>query len=44
MIVVLLIVRGKGLPVRGFIAEKLPDVGTGRVRPTVVIPLWPACC
>jgi len=39
MIVVLLIVRGKGLPVRGFIAEKLPDVGTGRVRPTVVIPL-----
>jgi ABC-type branched-subunit amino acid transport system ATPase component/branched-subunit amino acid ABC-type transport system permease component len=36
VIVLLLAVRGKTLPVRGFFVERLPDVGTGRVRLPVV--------
>ena len=35
-----LIVRGRGLPLRSFVLDRLPSVGTGRVRPVVVIVLW----
>lgn len=35
-----LIVRGRGLPLRSFVLDRLPTVGTGRVRPLVVIVLW----
>jgi sulfate-transporting ATPase len=35
-----LIVRGRGLPLRSFVLDRLPTVGTGRVRPLVVIILW----
>ncbi len=37
VIVVLLIVRGRALPLRSFLADRLPSVGTGRVRPLPVI-------
>lgn len=38
-IVLILVVRGRGLPVRGTVADRLPTVGTGRVRPVVVLGL-----
>ncbi|HET6509981.1 MAG TPA: ATP-binding cassette domain-containing protein [Baekduia sp.] len=38
LIVVALVVRGKGLPVRGYIGERFADVGSGRVRPAVLVP------
>jgi sulfate-transporting ATPase len=37
VVVVLVALRGKGLPVRGFFVERLPEVGTGLVRPKVVL-------
>ena len=39
VILVILTVRGKGLPVRGFFVERLPEVGSGRVRYRWLIPL-----
>jgi sulfate-transporting ATPase len=39
-VIVVLIVRGRGLPLRSFVLDRLPSVGTGRVRPLVVIALW----
>ncbi len=39
-IIGVLIVRGRGLPLRSFVLDRLPSVGTGRVRPLVVIALW----
>ena len=33
VIIVVLVVRGRGLPLRGSITDRLPRVGTGRVRP-----------
>ncbi|HEY6760387.1 MAG TPA: ATP-binding cassette domain-containing protein [Baekduia sp.] len=38
LIVVALVLRGKGLPVRGYIGERFADVGSGRVRPAVLVP------
>lgn len=38
-IVLVLVVRGRGLPVRGLATDRLPNVGSGRIRPGVVIPL-----
>ncbi len=37
VIVVLLVVRGRALPLRSFLADRLPSVGTGRVRPLPVV-------
>jgi sulfate-transporting ATPase len=37
IIVLLLAVRGKGLPTRGYFAERLPAVGTGRISWTPLI-------
>jgi sulfate-transporting ATPase len=37
VIIVVLVIRGRGLPLRGSITDRLPRVGTGRVRPVVVV-------
>ncbi len=37
VIIVVLVIRGRGLPLRGSITDRLPRVGTGRVRPGVVV-------
>ena len=37
VIIVVLVLRGRGLPLRGSISDRLPRVGTGRTRPVVVI-------
>jgi ABC-type branched-subunit amino acid transport system ATPase component/branched-subunit amino acid ABC-type transport system permease component len=39
LIILVLVVRGRGLPGRGHIADQLPDLGSGRVRPLFVVPL-----
>ncbi len=39
VIIVVLVLRGRGLPLRGSITDRLPRVGTGRVRPGVVLVL-----
>lgn len=39
-VIAVLIVRGRGLPLRSFVLDRLPSVGTGRVRPLVVLVLW----
>jgi ABC-type branched-subunit amino acid transport system ATPase component/ABC-type branched-subunit amino acid transport system permease subunit len=36
-IIIVLVVRGRGLPVRGTIADRLPRVGTGRLRPIPLV-------
>jgi ABC-type branched-subunit amino acid transport system ATPase component/branched-subunit amino acid ABC-type transport system permease component len=36
VIVGYLVIRGTALPVRGFIFDRLPALGTGRIRPSVV--------
>ena len=36
VIIVVLVLRGRGLPLRGSITDRLPRVGTGRIRPGVV--------
>ncbi len=38
-IILVLLVRGRGLPVRGHVLERLPKVGTGRFRPQIVLPV-----
>lgn len=37
-IVIVLLVRGKSLPLRDFIFQKLPMIGSGKIRPRIVIP------
>lgn len=39
VIIVVLVLRGRGLPVRGTLTDRLPRVGTGRIRPAVVVVL-----
>ena len=39
VIILVLLVRGRALPVRGHVLERLPRVGTGHFRPVVVVPL-----
>ncbi len=39
VIIAVLVVRGRGLPLRGSITDRLPRVGTGRVRPALVVVL-----
>ncbi|MCU1397128.1 MAG: transporter related protein [Acidimicrobiales bacterium] len=38
VIVVLLALSGRGLPLRGFVLDRLPRVGKGRVRLTALVP------
>ncbi len=44
VIIVVLVIRGRGLPLRGSITDRLPRVGTGRVRPAVVVVGRPRRC
>ena len=39
LIVIYLVIRGRGIPLRSFVIDKLPKVGSGRVRPPVVAAL-----
>ena len=39
VIIAVLVLRGRGLPLRGSLTDRLPRVGTGRVRPAVVLAL-----
>jgi sulfate-transporting ATPase len=39
IIIVYLVVRGRGLPARAFVTEQLPEVGIGRIRPLLVVPV-----
>ena len=39
VIIVVLMVRGRALPLRSEAAERPPEVGTGRVRPSIALPL-----
>jgi ABC-type branched-subunit amino acid transport system ATPase component/branched-subunit amino acid ABC-type transport system permease component len=38
VIIVVLVVRGRALPLRGEAIERPPEVGTGRLRPEVLLP------
>jgi sulfate-transporting ATPase len=38
LIMLVLVVRGRSLPLRDFFLERLPAVGSGRVRPGVLVP------
>jgi sulfate-transporting ATPase len=40
LVILVLVVRGRGIPLRSFVAHRMPSVGTGQVRPLVVIALW----
>jgi sulfate-transporting ATPase len=42
VIVAVLLVRGSSLPLRGHLSERLPTIGTGRIRWTVVLPVLAA--
>jgi len=37
LIVLVMVFRGQAIPLRDFLLEKLPSVGTGRIRPTWVL-------
>jgi sulfate-transporting ATPase len=39
LIIVYLVVRGRAIPLRSFVIDKLPRVGTGRIRPPVIATL-----
>lgn len=43
VIVVVLVVRGTALPLRGYATDRLPRVGTGKVRWYVVVPVVVVC-
>jgi sulfate-transporting ATPase len=38
LVIVILLVRGRALPLRSFVAERLPSVGTGRIRLSLAVP------
>jgi len=39
VVVTILVVSGRALPLRSFVLDRLPSVGSGRIRPVVVVPL-----
>jgi len=39
LIVAYLVIRGRGIPLRSFVIDRLPKVGSGRIRPPVVAAL-----
>ena len=39
VIIVVLAISGRALPVRGFVHERLPKIGAGRIRPGVMVPV-----
>ena len=40
VVVLVLVVRGRSLPLRSFVLDRLPSVGSGKVRPVVVLGAW----
>jgi ABC-type branched-subunit amino acid transport system ATPase component/ABC-type branched-subunit amino acid transport system permease subunit len=40
LVIAYLVIRGRGVPVRGTILDRLPVVGSGRVRPLVVLTFY----
>ncbi len=38
VIVVMVVISGRALPIRGFLFERLPKLGTGRLRPALIVP------
>jgi ABC-type branched-subunit amino acid transport system ATPase component/branched-subunit amino acid ABC-type transport system permease component len=38
IIVLLMVFRGRAVPLRSFMFERLPSVGSGRIRPVVLVP------
>jgi sulfate-transporting ATPase len=38
VIVVMVVISGRALPIRGFLFERLPKLGTGRFRPALIVP------
>ena len=40
VVIVYLVISGRGLPVRGTVLDRLPKVGSGRVRPLTVLALY----
>jgi len=39
LILIVMVLRGRGLPLRDTLVERRPEVGTGRIRPLVVVPI-----
>ena len=39
VIIVVMTISGQALPVRGYVQERLPKIGAGRIRPGVIVPL-----
>ncbi len=37
VIIVLLVIRGRSLPLRGHVTDRLPRLGSGRMRPSVIV-------
>jgi ABC-type branched-subunit amino acid transport system permease subunit/ABC-type branched-subunit amino acid transport system ATPase component len=42
LVIVILIVRGRPLPVRSHVNERLPDIGSAIIRPVIVLPVLAA--
>lgn len=42
-IIIVLLVRGQSLPLRDFVFQKLPMIGSGRIRPKIVFPVFAVC-
>ena len=38
VIVVMVVISGRALPIRGFLSDRLPKLGTGRLRPALIVP------
>ncbi len=38
VIVAMVVISGRALPIRGFIFDRLPKLGTGRLRPALIVP------
>ncbi len=39
VIIAILVLRGRGLPLRGYVAERFPRAGSGQIRWPIVVPL-----
>jgi sulfate-transporting ATPase len=42
VVIIYLIIRGRGVPVRGTVLDRLPAVGSGRIRPVIVAAVYVA--
>ena len=39
VIVAMVVISGRALPIRGYLFDRLPKLGTGRLRPALIVPL-----